>query len=62
VDAEVHRHEALGASVVRAMTNWTTLVDPTGMRYCVTGRNPGPGGALRAGVGCGGAGGQFVSS
>ncbi len=43
VDAEVHRHEALGAEVVRAMPGWTTLLDPSGLAYCVTRRSPGTG-------------------
>jgi predicted enzyme related to lactoylglutathione lyase len=30
VEAEVRRHEALGAGVVRVMPGWTTLVDPAG--------------------------------
>ncbi|MFF5296237.1 VOC family protein [Paractinoplanes globisporus] len=42
VDAEVERHRALGASVVRRVPGeWTTLRDPVGREYCVTGRAPG---------------------
>ena len=40
VAAECQRHLALGASLVRQMPNWTTLVDPTGLEYCVTRRDP----------------------
>lgn len=40
VDAEVDRHLALGARVVRRMPNWVTLADPTGRHYCVTRRDP----------------------
>jgi predicted enzyme related to lactoylglutathione lyase len=41
VDAEVARHVALGASVVRRVPgDWTTLRDPVGREYCVTGRAP----------------------
>lgn len=41
VDAEVERHVGLGASVVRRVPgDWTTLRDPLGREYCVTGRAP----------------------
>lgn len=40
VEAEVARHLVLGARVVRRMTFWVTLEDPTGRHYCVTRRNP----------------------
>jgi predicted enzyme related to lactoylglutathione lyase len=41
VDGEVARHVALGASVVRRVPDdWTTLRDPVGREYCVTGRAP----------------------
>ncbi|BBH69620.1 hypothetical protein ACTI_63050 [Actinoplanes sp. OR16] len=41
VDAEVARHVALGASVVRRVPqDWTTLTDPAGRAYCVTARSP----------------------
>ena len=40
VPAERARHESLGAEVVRVMPSWTTLQDPAGLRYCITGRNP----------------------
>jgi hypothetical protein len=39
VDAEVARHLALGAAVVRRIPgDWTTLRDPSGREYCVTAR------------------------
>ncbi len=42
VPAEVARHVALGASVVRRVPgDWTTLRDPSGREYCVTARWPG---------------------
>lgn len=37
-EAEVARHVELGASVVRRTEGWTTLRDPSGREYCVTGR------------------------
>jgi hypothetical protein len=41
VDAEVARHVGLGAAVVRRVPgDWTTLRDPAGREYCVTGRSP----------------------
>ncbi|MCU7722509.1 hypothetical protein ODJ79_02160 [Actinoplanes sp. KI2] len=41
VDAEVERHVGLGARVVRRVPgDWTTLRDPAGREYCVTGRAP----------------------
>ncbi|WP_433797038.1 VOC family protein [Actinoplanes sp. CA-252034] len=41
VDAEVARHVGLGAGVVRRVPgDWTTLRDPVGREYCVTGRPP----------------------
>jgi hypothetical protein len=41
VDAEVARHAALGASVVRRIPDdWTTLRDPAGREYCITARSP----------------------
>ena len=43
VDAERERHEALGAVVVREMPNWTTLLDPVGLAYCITRRDPSTG-------------------
>lgn len=39
-DAEVALHEAWGARVVTRFRGWTTLADPTGLPYCVTGRDP----------------------
>jgi hypothetical protein len=42
VDAEAARHVGLGAVVVRRVAgDWTTLRDPAGREYCVTGRSPG---------------------
>jgi predicted enzyme related to lactoylglutathione lyase len=41
VPAEVARHVALGAQVVREVPgDWTTLRDPAGREYCVTARSP----------------------
>lgn len=41
VAAEVARHVGLGAQVVRRVPgDWTTLRDPAGREYCVTGRSP----------------------
>jgi glyoxalase superfamily protein len=41
VDAEVARQVGLGAVVVRRVPgDWTTLRDPAGREYCVTGRSP----------------------
>ncbi|MFI6071650.1 VOC family protein [Actinoplanes sp. NPDC051343] len=41
VPAEVARHVALGARVVRVVPGeWTTLLDPAGREYCVTARSP----------------------
>lgn len=41
VDAEVARHVGLGATMVRRVPGeWTTLRDPVGREYCVTGRSP----------------------
>ncbi|GIE98779.1 VOC family protein [Paractinoplanes rishiriensis] len=41
VDLEVDRQVALGAVVVRRVPGeWTTLQDPAGREYCVTGRPP----------------------
>jgi hypothetical protein len=39
-DAEVARHVELGGRVVRTTPWWTTLLDPSGRAYCVTGRSP----------------------
>jgi hypothetical protein len=39
-DAEVARHERLGARVVQRSRDWTVLTDPTGWIYCVTDRDP----------------------
>lgn len=40
-ESEVRRHLGLGASFVREGHGWTTLRDPAGREYCVTGREPG---------------------
>lgn len=36
VAAEVARHAALGATVIRDADRWTTLRDPAGLVYCLT--------------------------
>ncbi|MBS43423.1 MAG: hypothetical protein CMH83_09725 [Nocardioides sp.] len=38
--AETHRHEQLGASVVRRFDHWTVLRCPAGSTYCLTDRDP----------------------
>ena len=40
--AEMRRHERLGAVVeqVHPAVGWTVLTDPTGLRYCITDRDP----------------------
>lgn len=43
VAAEVGRHLDLGARGVRVERHWTTLMDPAGRSYCVTGRDPATG-------------------
>ncbi|WP_020573533.1 VOC family protein [Actinopolymorpha alba] len=40
VEAEVRRHEQLGATVVGRTASWVTLRDPVGREYCVTSRDP----------------------
>ncbi len=40
VAAEVGRHLGLGARDPRVERHWTTLRDPAGRSYCVTGRRP----------------------
>ena len=45
VPAEVARHVALGASIVRVTGWWTTLRDPAGREYCVTSRPVAPAGS-----------------
>ena len=40
VDAVASRHVALGATVVRTTPYWTTLLDPAGLPYCLTRRDP----------------------
>jgi hypothetical protein len=34
------RHATSGARVVSAFRHWTTMADPTGRLYCLTGRDP----------------------
>jgi predicted enzyme related to lactoylglutathione lyase len=43
VPAEVRRHQALGGTVLRVTGGFTTLLDPAGLPYCVTSRDPGTG-------------------
>ncbi|HEU5005894.1 MAG TPA: VOC family protein [Jatrophihabitantaceae bacterium] len=38
--AEAQRHIALGARHLYEGRGWSTLADPTGRRYCITGREP----------------------
>jgi Glyoxalase-like domain len=42
VDAEVVRHEGLGATRWHGGANWFTMRDPAGLAYCITRRDPGP--------------------
>ncbi len=35
VDAEVHRLETLGASIVKRVQTWCVMQAPTGQRFCV---------------------------
>jgi hypothetical protein len=39
-DAEIRRHEQLGARVARAFEGWTVMTPPAGPAYCITGRVP----------------------
>jgi hypothetical protein len=39
-DAEIRRHEQLGAKVERAHEGWTVMRPPAGPVYCITGRVP----------------------
>lgn len=39
-DAEIRRHELLGASVAAAYDGWTVMRPPAGPVYCITGRVP----------------------
>jgi predicted enzyme related to lactoylglutathione lyase len=43
VSAEVRRHQAFGGTVLRTTGIFTTLLDPAGLPYCVTSRDPGTG-------------------
>jgi hypothetical protein len=38
--SEVHRHAALGATVIAEWSRWTVLRDPVGAAYCITDRDP----------------------
>lgn len=40
VDAERARQRMLGAIPTSTMANWCTMVDPAGLSYCLTRRNP----------------------
>jgi hypothetical protein len=40
VAAVTERHVVAGARVLARFANWTTLADPTGRPYCLTGRDP----------------------
>lgn len=40
LEAELARHEALGARRVRLVPGWATLADINGMEYCITRRDP----------------------
>lgn len=40
VDRLVAAHVALGAAVTAVSDRWTTMSEPAGLRYCVTGRDP----------------------
>jgi predicted enzyme related to lactoylglutathione lyase len=39
-EAEIRRHEQLGAAVVRVHEGWTVMQPPVGQVYCITGRVP----------------------
>ncbi|WP_153502725.1 VOC family protein [Cumulibacter manganitolerans] len=39
-DAEILRHIALGAVEIEEFAEWTRLMDPSGMPYCITDRDP----------------------
>jgi len=43
VDAEVARHEQLGATWSHNGDGWITMRDPAGLAYCITERKPGTG-------------------
>lgn len=47
VPAEVRRHQALGGTVLRVTDIFTTMIDPAGLPYCVTSRDPDTGAARR---------------
>jgi hypothetical protein len=39
-EAEAERHVALGSELVRRFEHWTSMRDPVGTTYCLTGRSP----------------------
>jgi Glyoxalase-like domain len=39
-EAEIRRHESLGARVARPFEGWTVMAPPAGPTYCITGRVP----------------------
>lgn len=39
-DREVIRHIELGAAEIEELDGWTRMIDPSGMPYCVTDRDP----------------------
>ncbi len=41
VSVLTERHQRAGAQIVKTTTHWTSLVDPAGMPYCLTSRQPG---------------------
>lgn len=46
--AETARHVGLGAQLQRELELWTVLIDPAGLTYCLTDRDPETGMLLRA--------------
>jgi hypothetical protein len=42
-EAEVARHEGLGATWTHDGKGWITMRDPAGLAYCIARRDPGPG-------------------
>lgn len=40
-EAEVARHEELGATRCHDGEGWVTMLDPAGLEYCITSRDPG---------------------
>lgn len=43
VDGVVAHHVRLGGAVAAVFEHWTVMADPSGLPYCVTGRDPGTG-------------------